>query len=304
MKILMIVGSKRWGVNRRINSGFAEKLANFKDIQLVVHDRNTLVEQEKTILNIYNNLKPDVIICYAKIGKSNFMKITDQIQCAKIAIEVDYHRKPLVLQKIYQRCKFDLVIQRGSFPSPSKYPIPWVWLPFSADEKFFHPDGPFRTRKNMIGFAGSANASYPVRLRAVNILKRKEVLAECKKCFGSNYPKFLRDHRAYLTSTELDSPHGKLFEILASGGAVLSGPFSTKEVLGLKDCIIEYKNDCSDVFEKARFIRNNFSLVQQIAENGRNTFLKKHTDNHRIKELYEHIQNLVHGKPLVKPWGI
>lgn len=304
MKILLIIGSKRWAFNRRINGGFVEKLANFKDIQLSIFDRVSMLQHGQSILSLYNSIRPDVIICYAKIGKLNFAGVTNEIHCAKIAIEVDYNRRPLALQKLYRICKFDLVLQRGSFPAPNNYPIPWAWLPFSADPTVFHPGDPFRLRKNIVGFAGSSSHSYPIRLRAINILKQRQLLEVCRKCYGTNYQKFLRDNKAYLTSTELDSPHGKMFEILASGGAVLSGPFSTQEALGLKDCLITYQNDCSDIIDKAKLVRNNNDIVREIANNGYSAFLKYHTDDLRLKELYEHIQNLVHGKPLVKPWGI
>jgi hypothetical protein len=304
MKILLIIGSKRWSFNRRINGGFVEKLANFKDIELSVFDRLTMLQRGETILSLYNSLRPDVIICYAKIGKLNFASFTDQIHCAKIAIEVDYNRRPLSLQKLYKICKFDLVLQRGAFPAPKNYPIPWAWLPFSADPTVFHSSGPFRRRKNIVGFAGSSSNSYPVRLRAINILKQKQLLEICRKCYGSNYQKFLRENKAYLTSTELDSPHGKMFEILASGAAVLSGPLSTQEVLGLKDCLLIYQNDCSNIVDQAKLVIHNSNVVREIANNGYNAFRKYHTDDLRLKELYEHIQNVVNGKPLIKPWGI
>jgi len=213
MKIILLIGSKRWSFNRRINAGFVEKLASFHDIQLSVFDRTTIIQQHKSILEAYNKIKPDVFICYAKLGKSRFVDAASKINCPKIMIDVDYSHRPVALQKLYKACGFDLILQRGAFSRPKDFSIPWIWLPFSADQKIFQPDKPFLKRTNKIGFAGSLNHSYPTRVRAVNTLRGKQLLVVCRKCFGGKYTSFLKQYRSYFTSTELNSPHGKMFEI-------------------------------------------------------------------------------------------
>jgi hypothetical protein len=312
MKILILVGTKLNRFNHRINYGFIQKLSNFSDVQLEMHDRISMVRQKQNIKQIFERSKPDVLICYCHAGKLarlGLAEYSSKISCPKIMIDVDYSYNPLGLQQIYKNNKFDLILQRGSFPSPPNYPIPWAWLPFSADEKVFVPAKRFKRRINLIGFGGSVNRSYPVRSHAINLLRRSNLLSVCNSCYGDKYYNFLRSYRAYLTSTEfartnLYTPRGKMFEIISSRGLVLSNGFNSESNLGFDNCFVKYNHDCSDIIEKAKMIVTNLKFSLDMSTRAYTVFLQKHTDDIRIKELYDHIQNLIHGKPLVKPWGI
>ena len=68
------------------------------------------------------------------------------------------------------------------------------------------------------------------------------------------------------------------------------------------NCFVKYKDDCSDVVEKAQWIINNEEESKEIANNGYEEFKRNHTDSIRSKEVYGHIKNMLDGKELIKKW--
>lgn len=305
MKILLLVGCKTHLFNHRINAGFVEKLSKNPNVEnLWLYEYRTVRKRNISIFSLYQDLKPDIVICYAHPAHFNLDEI-QKITCPKVCIEVDYYKSPASKISVYQRAKFDLVLQRGAFQLPN-FGIPTAWLPFSADPNVFSPLLRLKAKINCVGLAASIRAPiYSQRRIATNKLQSAGLLRICDKCFGDvKYSTFLRKTRIILTSTEINSPHGKLFEIMASGSVALTSPFNGEEALfGSTPCFIKYKQDCSDIVDKAKFFINNPVSYRELQLNSIKVFQEKHTDDIRLKELYQHLENLLNGKPLVKPWG-
>ncbi len=254
-------------------------------------------------LEVYEKYKPDIVIGYTSYGFArNFFS---KFPCKKVMIETDFYKRINDLDW-YRENKFDLIIQRGSYDPTIEFEIPMVYLPFSADEKEFFPLARWKQRKNIVGFAGSRNSPiYADRRNAIEKLSKANLLKlEGTRIKG--YPKFIRSVKMFLTSTEIDSAHGKTFETLASGTVLLTPPFSLQEELfgpPSFGCVV-YKKDGSDIVKKVRELRKNTNLAKDIAENGYKIFLEKHTHSHRIKELKFHLSNLLSERPQEKIWSI
>jgi hypothetical protein len=305
MKILLLFGCKTHLFNHRLNGGFMEKLRQLPGVEnLWSYEYRTIAKLKTTPLTLYQTLQPDIVICYAHVGHLNVEDI-EKIPCKKVCIEVDYYKNPHSKILTYKKCKFDLVLQRGAFQLPY-FGIPTAWLPFSADSKIFPPLLKLKRKANCVGLAASIQAPiYSQRRIATNKLQAAGLLNICNKCFGDvKYSTFLRRTRIILTSTEINSPHGKLFETMASGSVGLTSSFNgEKELFGSIPCFIKYQPDCSDLVDQVKFYINNPGAYRELQLNSIKIFQEKHTDDLRLQELYQHLDNLLQDKPLVKPWG-
>jgi hypothetical protein len=291
-------------INYRINIGFINKLktlCEYHDIQ-AYNNKDILY----TAKELYDKYKPDAMLLLAHSDiLDGYLR---NIPCLKVMIAVDYRKIERDNRFYwYDNNQFDLVIQRGAYNIYSFHEhigVPSVWVPYSADEKEFYP---VKERINKIGFTGTtSNNSYAQRRKALQLLEQEDLINNSGKLNGIGYSSFLRIHRAMLTDTQTKdgrrSPHAKMFEILASGSVCLTPAFDYNFLSN--NCMVKYKDDCSDIIEKAKWIMDNKEETDIISKNAYNEFLEYHTDTIRIKEVYEHINNMLEGKSLNKKWGI
>lgn len=309
--------------NYRLMGGFMKQMKplcnSFSEILLP--DLRKKIQKGYTSKDLQKDYKPDIIICYGNFATEVFSGYFTEMTCAKTVVITDFHGHTSNNQGIMKRYAengFDIMFMRGVYNKKYKSTIPMVWVPFSANEKEFYPDDSIR-RQNIIGFAGMVSPSvYVVRRKAIKLLKKVKLLKICdkntcnkgdrKKNIG--YPLFLRSVVSCLTSTDLynwpSTPRAKTFEIMGSKTVLLTPCFERMErMIGKPDQgYVEFKSDCSDIVKQARKIINEPTWAKSVAENGYEIFLKKHTDRIRIKELYNHLQRLVSGKPMERVWGL
>jgi spore maturation protein CgeB len=206
----------------------------------------------------------------------------------------------------YRDNKFDLVIQRGWYEKKDvkKIGVPMVWLPFSINPSEFKIPTP--GRRNIIGFTGNTNSRiYKQRRKAVQILEKARLLDNKGKNLrkSKDYVRFLKSIKGGLSSSEIKSPYGKTFEIMASGAALLTPSFGGRENLfGDLKCMYEYKDNCSDLLKQARRITRNNGLRLEVIRNAMKIVKKKHNHGSRIKELNNHIKNMLEGKSIKHYW--
>jgi len=310
MKIVSIIpGDKPLGaIDWRINIDFINQLDNYADEfrQIAAYDRDHVITSAE---DIYKTFKPDAILLLAHSKTlDSYLK---NIPCLKVMIAVDYYK--IIRDNRYDWYKnnnFDLVVQRGVYDLKhfnEHIGMPSVWLPFSADEKefkIFNSD-----RKNMIGFIGTlaGEGKYVQRKKAIGNLEDHGLIDNLGRVGKNNYSEYLSSYIAMLTdtaitNTNIRSPHAKMFEMMASDTVCLSPDFDHNFIP--KDCYVEYKDDCSDVVERAKWILTHPDTCDIIRNNAYKEFLDKHTDKIRIKELYDHMDNLLKGKELEKKWMI
>lgn len=315
MKIVTITHANPKIHNKRINVDFVSKLGSIERCEHVLIEAYSKREKKilRTAKNIYEEHKPDVMILHSQHALLHgYLK---DIPCLKACISVDFYK--LVRSgrlNYYSNNNFDLVVHRSFYDENAneKIGLPSFWLPFSADEKDFYPLKAKRRKRRIkkIGFAGSFKAKvYSQRKMAIDKLQRADLIdfkKETKgRIIGPEYAEFLRNHVACLSSSEIKSPHGKNFEIMASGSALLVAPFyGHEELFGEYDpCMMFYKDDCSDIVERAKVLIEDEDQRESICNNALKCILENHTDDLRIRELYENLERMLTGKELVKKWG-
>jgi len=302
--------------NARLHTLFYRKLSKHFDLSILEGPKHDIKMLPDEAIERYN---PDVTLCHAH--SKHLMGYFKKFKCLKIMMAVDFHK---ILRRknysFYDSNNFDVVFQRGAinystYNSEKIVPVEkMVWLPFSADNNSFDPlwDKWYK-RKRRVAFAGTYDGKvYETRRRAIKKLFGKLYNAEGKIITDLSmvvkivdyYPHFLQKYTAYLNAADpmvFYSPYAKIFEVMASGGLLLTSKFHGSDILFPKDCFVEYKEDCSDVVEKANFIINNFD--KNTAINAYNHYMEHHTDEKRLKELADNIINQLEGKPLERKWG-
>jgi len=327
MNVLVLTNWKRDYMSHRQNIGTLERLSKYCNINIYsneeiepyilgISSRHPIIDNY--LYEIIEKHNPDIVICYGAMGFIDIGTPFKHISRCKICIEPDYHNF-FGKEKWYRDNGFNYMFLRNG-NNTDKIGIPSVWWPWSADEnEFFTRNEP---RRNIIGFAGSSvHELYRIRRNARDMLfahhlledKKKTIMAsECadgmwkgKWTDQGKYQEYLRSVVAILTSTENRGPFAKTFEAMASGTAVLSSPIINKELLfGNKKCYFEYKPDCSDIVKVARDILNNPKWVQEVTTNAKEEFLKKHTTEKRVKELYDNLIRIEEAREPERKWGI
>jgi hypothetical protein len=307
MKIVAILPADKPNTahNYRINVGFINKLSTLCEYYPVY-----AYERDKVLISareVYERYKPDAVLLLAHSDVLNgYLK---GLQCLKVMIAVDYYK---IVQRNkfywYKNNEFDLVVQRQVYDDKQfsrDVGIPSVWVPYCASPKEFYPD---EWKHNRIGFVGTVNErSYPIRFKAITTLSELGLLENRGRVVGDDYSKVLSSYRSMLTSTNMfisKSPHAKFFEIIASGSIALTNRFDHSDVLFKNKCWVEFKDDCSDVVDKARWIMNNENECRNMRDEAHREFLEKHTDDIRIKELHDVLKTQLEGRELYKKWSI
>jgi len=276
----------------------------------------SLKEKIEELVTIHS---PDVLIVYSGLYLMDQPNYFRDINCLKIMMEVDYHNQK-DKKSWYKDNKFDYMFWRNGDDTTS-VEIPGVWWPYGTDENSFYDAS--LSRENIIGFAGSSKHSfYTIRQKAIEKLKADELLNMKGKSIaqteydrsenpnsidwkGENglYQNFIRSVKGFLASAEARGPFAKTFESMASKTTLLCSPILNKDLFfGSEDCYVEYKPDCSNIVERARFILNND--MTELNERAYKQFLEKHTKSKRVKELYDNIKLILEGKEPLRRWGL
>lgn len=292
-----------WLPKARLHLKFLRGLQRFcKEYRVIDKDAASTYLSLKSVQDQY---KPDVLIVYTSYDLPE--KCLTSVDCTKILVETDFHIRQHGKEKNWHQWyvgnKFDLILQRGAFKCGRSLGAPVIWLPFSADEKEFHPGK--KRKSNKIGFAGSVTKNpklYVQRKKAISLLEDAKLIVKKKRRI-SNYEQFVRSTAGFLTSAGLKSPHGKVFEVMASETALLSPSFfGERSLFGDEECFVKYKHDCSDVVEQARRIVGDRQYRERVAKNGYEAFLRNHTHEKRLVELVEHINGVLSGRDVIARW--
>lgn len=210
----------------------------------------------------------------------------------------------------------DLIIRRGckSFYDVERWEKPSVWLPFSVREEnyFTDPDTQYLFgRQNRITFVGggyeSKNKLYESLKLAINILKEQNLI-DCQGSVGvAKYPIAIKSHVAALSYSfeEYQGHPAKLFELMGSGTAVLTTPFTnSKSLFGEKKCYWEHRLNCKNLVEVAKELtsKDYRPELYRITRNALQVINSRHLDKHRIVELYNILKALAEGDEIPQTW--
>ena len=214
----------------------------------------------------------------------------------RVMIEEDYHYE--TDDEWYKQNRIDLILQRHWSQSLRQQSVPMKWFPFSVDTDVFKPGSGRLLFK--LCFAGSLNTGpYIYRYEATEKLKRVgliDLFVHKQQKHGMAYVECLQHYVSHLScsSTYRLSP-AKMFEIMASGSALLTNENDDLGLLFPSGSYYTYKPDGSNVVQVAREIIYNPSRRTAVAEAGRQVILDKHSHEIRIKELLEIINSISRG---------
>lgn len=228
-------------------------------------------------------------------------------KCAKVVLEEDYHYEKN--DNWYFENNVNLILQRHYSQSLRKDKVKMEFLPFSVDIAAFnswttvYPHGnsilkiPLARRKN-IGFCGShMDKAYIYRKNAIEKLMNHGLAISYSKAgvirVAGEYLQILRSHVGYVScGSTYQICAAKNFEIMACGGVLLTNKFQGIELIYPENTYVSYKEDMSDIVDKAKKILNEPDYVTQIVTNARECIMNCHTHDIRLKQLLEILRGL------------
>ena len=305
--------------SRRLHNEFIPKLYRFFDFNLygpkeheftsnfvpLVYDKNRSIE------DVIREINPDIILVHTYVLNKWLPSLKNVKNIPVIYITGDYCD-----EYVENFCKFhniDYMIHRNLYDKDilDYEKIPYVWLPWAATSDFYTTtvDNYLENRINKIVFIGSSQKGYKyykVRRIALDILEKSNIL-ERKDIVGYiKYPYELKQYIGGLSCTgdTLHTPYGKIFEIMASGTALLTQWFHKQDVLfGKEQCFFTYKDDCSNIVSQANIILNDIDQVKEVTQNALSVINKYHLEHYRLLEFRDILNAFIEGKEVPKRWG-
>ena len=322
MKILWLENYRRaLKYNRWLHIEFVKELARqsevclygpqleqyFPELVPILYEENMPYREIVEILGI------DVIVIHSKDavfdeyhpkklfggneGKCWLAEDFAKVNVPKVCLEVDYHYE--TDDKWYQKMGIDLILQRHCSQSLRQQTVPMKWLPFSVDANLFKSN-PGIDRKRKICFAGTSYCkrkdTYRYRERASEILLGKgliDVFARFEKT-GDKYIACLQEYVSHLSgNSKFDLSVGKNFEIMSSGSVLLTNKFSGIDTLFPPGSYCVYKDDGSDIVNKARRIIDDRRFRDEIVLKGRKCIIERHTHTIRAEQLISILKEIL-----------
>lgn len=280
-----------------------EQILNGKEISPVVYD------ETKPLKEVIDIIKPDVLLLseyhllvkhikgYEELSKINYIP--------KISIEIDGYVFG-ELPNWHMSLGVDFVVARAPFKK-SFFSVPSVWLPWSVPDEFYLREFTTNRFNKIIFFGGGRfgdSIFYRVRSRVIFLLERNDMLDYFNSQTFEMYRDYLRKYKCGLSCSfgELRMAPAKNCEIAASGCLLFTSDFIGRELIFGDKLFIEYKDDCSDVIEKAEdILTHDYS---ELAYSAWKIVGEKHLQSMRIEEFYNVIESVVKGVKVGDKWNI
>lgn len=273
-----------------------------------------LYNPDKTLDDIYKDFPFQIIICCTKSRMFEYYNPhNDQAygcwlphgkkesNIPKVILEEDYHYEKS--DRWYHEYKIDLVIQRHYANYIKQFELGQTmtqWLPFSVNPEIFKPN-PNIQKTNRIAFTGNHNPTvYPFRNNAKEILKKHNLLHDYgNRAREALYIECLQNYVSHLCGSSIyHVTPAKIFEIMACGSVLFTNESKNYglEQLFSEGSYVTYKENFSDLLQKANFILNDKKARDSIAQVGRSEILKNHTDEVRVRHLKDILLGVIYGK--------
>ena len=310
--------------DHHLHMSFAKFLSSYPDIYLKAYGSD--LEKGYPLINlcpynsklslkqIYKNYQFDIIIINTKSRCFEYydpkMKITKNCwlpndfsnwtKTPKVVIEEDYHYE--TKDDWYKDMGIDLILQRHYSQSLRQDTVPMKFFPFSVDTGYFNSSCteviykqnylslPYIRQKKICFVGNIEDPCYKYRKMAINILEKKGLADNFggSKEVDGQYLQILRKYIAYISG---GSTHeicaGKNFEIMASGGILFTNKFLGIDLLFPENTYCSFKNDGSDILEKALKLLIDHDYAMDILKNARKCIYQKHTHDVRTIEILE-----------------
>lgn len=162
-----------------------------------------------------------------------------------------------------------------------------------ANEKYYKPI-PFQDRDMLATFIGRLNPtrkaffdSVSADVNIVSGISNQEMFrTHCRSKIGINLSVNNNDPNK---RTQMKQ---RMFEIVAGGGLLMTEHHDgLEEFFEIDKEIITFKT-AEEFSSKFNFLKNNENIVEKIAKNGHERFLKEHTSHKRLEKLLEQIRKI------------
>jgi len=316
MNILWIEAPQRCGrYDDWLHTKFAERMGDYENIYFygkgLVHPKAPIgYDEDITMDYLVGELKLDVVIVDTINAAWNYYKPVTlngerygeilpkgfaSCKVKKVCIEEDFHYETNT--DWHESMGFEFIIQRHYSQAQRKMGLEFKYLPWSVDTKVFKYND--QNRENKIGFAGTIDVKndmsgqtsvYVYREKAISVLEQAGVFASSKSYHHINqaYLDYLQKYVGYISCGSLfDLTSAKMWEIMASGGILLTNKMSGLETLFPEGSYITYENDARDAVSKVQSLLKDPFSQEKIRAKGIESILKNHTHETRCKQLLE-----------------
>jgi len=290
-----------------------------KHCNILIHEETDRASS-KNLYEVVMNNNIDVVLFFSfqAYRHTNLLNIGDSKLKSKVPIALlifDYYAvedNPRALNLILED-KIDLIINRGWYDNCI---LPQVWLPFSVNEELFDTNDTVNlenrdARVIFIGSISSTNKYYAFRKKAVKILsKHKDIFLAKRNIDNLHLPpkEYALELKKYYGALSCSFPPlynhpAKTMEILGVGTALMTTRFKGDDKLfGKYKPYFEYKDDLSDIVDVAKTLVSDLSATNEKILAAREIVKQKHSDRHRIEELYNILHALASGSKIPDVW--
>jgi len=265
--------------------------------------------KNKTFEDIKKEFDFDIIICGTKdrcfeyycppyFGKGEIRKgcwlpndFSIWNKTPKICFDEDYHYEDN--DDWFFENNIDLIVQRhfsNVERGNNRKQIKHVWLPFSVDTSIFNPDSNIKRVEKLCCAATLSGTFYIHRKKVCDILQPTHLLVNLGNEGKVNniYPSILQKYISHINCSGLkDITAAKIFEITASGSVLFTNESEKYGIQYLfpKDSYCTYREDYSDVIDKARMIVQDKDYRKETTDKALKCILERHTHEIRTQEL-------------------
>jgi hypothetical protein len=251
----------------------------------------------------YDNYFPQLVYPESPVGHCWFPPDFADCKVLKLCIEEDFQYETDDVW--HQQMGFKAILHKHYSQAIRKMVLPFIFFPFSVDIDVFKPTN-IMHREPRIGCAGtmysfnstSKQSVYLPREKAAEILGFHNLLATTTyvkaPVIGDGYIDYLQKYMGYLSCGSIyDLTNAKMFEIMASGGVLLTNKTPGLDILFGNDTYVTYEDDARDVAGKAQRIINDEEFRGDILRRSMDCILRKHTHKVRIQELLKIIKDFL-----------
>jgi len=316
MNILWIEAPQRCGrYDDWLHTKFAERIGDYENIYFygkgLIHPKAPIgYDKDVTMDYLVGELKLDVVIVdtinaawdyykpvtlngdrYGEILPKGF----ESCKVKKVCIEEDFHYETNT--DWHESMGFEYIIQRHYSQAQRKMGLEFKYLPWSVDTKVF--EFRYQGRGDKIGFAGTIDVKNDMSGQTSIYIYRESAIRELEKAglfpkacshhyIHGEYIEYLRRYIGYISCGSLfDLTSAKMWEIMASGGILLTNKMSGLETLFTEGSYITYENDASDIVDKAKALLKDEALQFRIRDKAISCINRYHTHEIRAKQLIE-----------------
>jgi len=248
----------------------------------------------------YDNYFPQLVYPESHVGHCWFPPDFADCKVLKLCIEEDFQYETDDVW--HKEMGFKAILHKHYSQYLRKMTLPFIFFPFSVDIDVFKPTN-IMNREPRIGCAGtmysynstSKQSVYLPREKAAEILGFHNLLATTTyvkaPVIGDGYIEYLQKYMGYLSCGSIyNLTNAKMFEIMASGGVLLTNIMPGLTTLFDEGSYVTYENDGRDVAGKAQRIINDEEFRGETLRRSMDCILRKHTHEVRIKELLKIIE--------------